>query len=503
LGKTGTLSFRHVWLWALILGLLAVLYLPSLKFDLFGDDFGFYGHKEIGRSLVGYFFKGERPSLSAEESTFFRPLADYVWALKFALFGTRIDYYHAVAVLVHLLNTLLVFVFARRVLGLDRLWSQCASLLFAVFWFNFEAVAWLSANDTAICTAFLLSSALLSVRYVRQGGIGALLALSLSMVLAIASKEFALVMPVVLVLIWFLPFERPAKGARRRGLIAVAVSAALVAGYVVLRLALGVRTVIEENTLNLLLRNARDMLTVLWSPVKYNLVGDLCVLFLVSCLLGTRTRVLALLVLALLSPAFFQGSEMRYDYPASVAFALMLVLVLKTFEEMPRSRIALLQVGLLLPLVGGTLYAFVMQRGPSAAFVLGGLALAIVLLLHGWRRGRLRASSVPGFMLLAIIAAGHFGLAMDFPWQCKSGVRARSRAESLLPQVPEGNTPLTIVAAKPELVKNGAPVPAFDLRIPDFVPIEEMLGNIAECPSTRLDEHVIVIGQTGALPNDD
>ena len=208
LDKAKGLRFRYVSFWFLILGLLAGLYLPSLEFDLFADDFGFYGHKELGRSFVGYFFKGERPALSAEESTFFRPLADYVWALKFALFGTRIDYYHAVAVLVHLINTVLVFVFARRVLGLDRLWSQCASFLFAVFWFNFEAVAWLSANDTAICTAFLLSAILFSVRYVRRGGVGALFALSLSMVLAIAAKEFALVMPLVLALIWFMTRPR-------------------------------------------------------------------------------------------------------------------------------------------------------------------------------------------------------------------------------------------------------------------------------------------------------
>jgi len=504
LDKTGTLRFRHAWLWFLILGLLAVLYLPSLEFDLFADDFGFYGHKEIGRSFVGYFFKGERPSLSAEESTFFRPLADYVWALKFALFGTRIDYYHAVAVLVHLINTVLVFVFARRLLGLDRVWSQCASLLFAVFWFNFEAVAWLSANDTAICTAFLLSAILFSVRYVRQGGIGALFALSLSMVLAIASKEFALIMPLVLVLIWFLPFERPKEGARRRGLIVVAVSAVLVTGYMVLRLALGFRTMIEQNTLNLL-RNARDMLTVLWSPVKYNLVGDICVLFLISCLLVTKTRVLALLVLVLLGPAFFQGSQIRYGYPASVALGVMLVLVLKKFEEMPRSRITLLQIGLLIALAVGALYAFVMQGGQSVPFVLGGLVLAIALLLVAWRRGRLRASSVPALMLLALIAAGHFGLAMDFPWPCRLGGKARSLAESLVRQLPEGNAPLTMVATKPELVKNGVPVPVGYVRIfavllsgreLRFAPIDEMLDNIAECPDTRLDEHVIVIGQT-------
>ncbi|HUT04974.1 MAG TPA: hypothetical protein VM163_13900 [bacterium] len=495
--KAGTLSFRYVWLWFLILGLLAALYLPSLKFDLFADDFVFYGYgeKNPGVTLISSFFRGQRPGVTPEESRFFRPLTDYVWTLKFAMFGTHIAYYHAVAILVHLLNTVLVFLFARRALGLDILWSQCASLLFAVFWFNFEAVGWLSANDTAICTAFLLSSALFSVRYMRQGGVGALFALSLSMVLAIASKEFALVMPLVVGLTWFLPFEKPVEGARRRGLTVLAIAVALVAGYVALRFALGFMIPTLEITPSFLLKTAHGLLTLLWFPVEYRLLGALGAIFVLLCVLQARTRVLALLVLVLLSPVFLQGSEMRYGYPASVAFALMLVLVLKTFEEMPRSRITLLQIGLLVALAGGTFYAFVKHHGPSRVFVLGGVALALVLLLVAWRRGRLRASSVPALMLLALIAAGHFGLAMDFPWPCRLGGKARDLAASLLPQLPHGNAPLTIVAAEPELLANGAPVPVGYDRPLRFVPIEEILDDIAECPDTRLDEHVVVIGR--------
>jgi len=496
LGKTKALRFRHVWLWFLILGLLAVLYLPSLKFDLFADDFGFYGRRELGVTLINYFFKGERPGLNPEEYAHFRPLGAYVWALKFALFGERIVYYHAVAILVHLINTVLVFVFARRVLGLDRVWSQCASLLFAVFWFNFESVAWLAANNAAICTAFLLSAVLFSVRYVRQGGIGALLALSPFMLLAIASKEFALVMPLVVGLIWFLPFERPVEGAKKRGLIAVAISVLLVAGYVALRSALAFQMPIVEITPSFLLRTAHGLLTIFWCPLEYRFLGALGALFFLSCLFQPRTRILALLVLVLLAPALVLEPEMRHIYPASFAFALVLVLVLRTFEELPRSRMALLQVGLLLPLAGGTFYAFVKQHGPSPTFVLGGLALALVLLLCLWRRGRLQASSALTFMLVALIAAGNLGLAMDFPWQCRSGAKVMGLGGSPVSQQPEGDVRLVFVEEKSELVRGDKSVPVGSLRNPDFVPIDEMLDNIAECPDTRLDEHVIVIGQT-------
>jgi len=74
----------------------------------------------------------------------------------------------------------------------------------------------------------------------------------------------------------------------------------------------------------------------------------------------------------------------------------------------------------------------------------------------------------------------------------------------LFHQLSEGTSPLTIVTAKPELVKNGTPVPVeyvqsfatlISGRELDFVPIEDVLGNIAESPDTDLSE-LAVIGQT-------
>jgi hypothetical protein len=181
----------------------------------------------------------------------------------------------------------------------------------------------------------------------------------------------------------------------------------------------------------------------------------------------------------------------------------MLTIVSKTFEEKPRPKIALPLIGLLVALAGGTFYAFVKQDGPSPAFVLGGLALALVLLLHGWRRGRLRASSVVGFMLVALSAAGHFGLAMDFPWVCRLGGKARCLAKSIVAQLPDGNAPLTIVATKPEFDQEGELVSIrharpFALLLSgrelDFTLIEDVLQRIAEAPDTELSGHV-VIGQ--------
>ncbi|MBN1592808.1 MAG: hypothetical protein JW941_06115 [Candidatus Coatesbacteria bacterium] len=58
---------------------------------LFADDFGFHGQRELGPAFVDYFFKGKRPGLNPDEYSYFRPLGAYVWALKYAAFGERLD----------------------------------------------------------------------------------------------------------------------------------------------------------------------------------------------------------------------------------------------------------------------------------------------------------------------------------------------------------------------------------------------------------------------------
>ncbi|MBN1592809.1 MAG: hypothetical protein JW941_06120 [Candidatus Coatesbacteria bacterium] len=263
--------------------------------------------------------------------------------------------------------------------------------------------------------AFYLSAVLFSVRYIRRGGIGSLLALSLSVLLALASKEFAMTMPIFIGLVLFLPFERPEEGTRGRILTALSISVALTVGYIVLRRALAFRTEFPQNTLSLLLKSAHGIFTILWSPLGYGLIGVLSALFVISCLFWARTRILALLVLLLLGPVFIQVPEMRNCYPASVPLSLMIATALRAFCERPRPKVAWYQAGLLIVLTCGILIAFVSQNGPSLPFVLGGLSLALILLAYGWRKGRIQASCLPSFALAAFIAASHFGLRWTFP----------------------------------------------------------------------------------------
>ena len=499
-------GFHNLWLWLLILALLATLYLPSLKFDLSCDDFCLYGRRDLGRAFVDYLLKGQRPGLTPDEYTHFRPLSVYLWGVNFALFGPRIGYYHAEAALICLLNMVLVFFVARKALRLDRTWSQCASLMFAVFWANFEAVGRLSANNTIICMTFMLSAVLFSVAYVRRGGISSLVGLTVSIVLAIASKEFALVMPFVLVLIWYLPFDRPLERAKKRSITAVIISAVLVACYWAVRSSLGFRGAIQQDSFTAPLRSGIELLAMLWCPKEHLFFGVLSAVFILLSLFERRTRVLALMLLALLSPALIRASEPRHEYPASVAFALLLALVLKGLEKRPYSKTTLFQAGLLAIMASGALHAFLMQKGPSIPIVMGALAAAIIILACARIRGSLAAPSFAPLILLSVIVAGNLGLAMDFPWQFTLGGKARSSATELIEQLPKGDepdAPLTIAVTNSVFIKDGRRIPVGYVRIfavlltgrdIDFIFIEDVLEKIASAPDTDISD-LVVIGQ--------
>ena len=450
---------RHAWLWFVILGLTAWLYLPALQFDLFGDDFGFYGHKPLLKAFVGYFIRGERPSLAPEQSTFFRPLSDFVWAAYFRLFGHRVQFYHLCAILVHLANIVLVFLFARRLVRLQRGWALCAALVFALFWFNFEAVAWLSANDTAICTAFALSSILCLAEYLRRGGGGWFAGFALLAILAVATKEFGLILPLLLVVVWFLPFDRPVRQARRRMTAALLVSGAIVACYLVARWALGIQTVLPTRLLGSALQSGWGFAGLVSGSSRSSVASAIGVLLFVTSVLWRRTRPLALWVLVALTPALSQGVQMRYGYMASVGLAVLVVLILEALQRRPPARLACAATVVLMALSCALLYSFWAQSGPSLRFVLPGLALTILVLVLLRRRGRLSANLTLALATVAVLVAGNFGFALDYPWECRKGGKARRLARELLCVLPDGQMPLVIVLACPSLQVDDEIVP--------------------------------------------
>jgi cytochrome c-type biogenesis protein CcmH/NrfG len=141
-----------------------------------------------------------------------RPLVNVSYAVDRAVWAPEPFGFHLTNVLLHMLNVLLVFQLARRS-ATDRTWrgaaqtgtkiqpdvvALVAALLFAVHPMMTEAVGYVSARPELLCSSFFLLAVFAARRWMLHAGnrwwLGALGLWSL----ALASKEIALTLPVVL-----------------------------------------------------------------------------------------------------------------------------------------------------------------------------------------------------------------------------------------------------------------------------------------------------------------
>ena len=134
------------------------------------------------------------------KGNFYRPLFLLWLQANYRAFGDNAFWWHAGTIAVHALATLLVFLFARRLLREETL-AAVAALLFAVLPTHVEAVAWISGVDESLaCVLFL--AALLCWMEAREPGERQLLWLGLAMgsfAAAALMKENAIVLPAVVI----------------------------------------------------------------------------------------------------------------------------------------------------------------------------------------------------------------------------------------------------------------------------------------------------------------
>jgi len=212
------------WLMTAGLVLLAVglVYLPSILAGagFVSDDFMIL--ERIGRAGG---LRGALSFFGLAYYDYYRPLGFLSFAADWSAWRAWPLAFHVTSVLLHLLNTLLVFLLARRLLG--RQAAVAAAALFGLHVVNHEAVFWVSARFDLLATAGAL--ALLLV--LGSGSRWRLAGVAVLYLAALLSKESVVAMPVAAgAYAWLIRRERTADLIR---LLAWMAAAALV--YLLLR----------------------------------------------------------------------------------------------------------------------------------------------------------------------------------------------------------------------------------------------------------------------------
>jgi hypothetical protein len=185
--------------------------LPSLSFLLL---LGFIAYYSILNSYflsddfvqVGRVLKGDWSVVwGLEHGGFFRPLFILSYVVDSRVWGERPLGYHLTNVLVHGLNSYLVYRLTLSLLRPQKLSEEStrriglvAALLFLLHPSHTEAVSWISGRADLLATLFSLAALLACVFYIESGRARYLLVSLLSFAFALLSKESAASLPLII-----------------------------------------------------------------------------------------------------------------------------------------------------------------------------------------------------------------------------------------------------------------------------------------------------------------
>ncbi|MCB9232982.1 MAG: tetratricopeptide repeat protein [Bacteroidia bacterium] len=196
-GKRGFPAFG----WGLLPLLLTLLVLlPTLGNGFVNwDDPGYLLKNEMVRN----FRLGEIFSTSSVQGNY-HPFSLLSLAFDFALFGEEPFGFHLHNLLLHLLNTWLVFRLVRLIFGRDQA-AFLAALLFGIHPMHLESVAWISERKDLLYTAYFLLGLICWQSYLRsEARKGLLYGASLILfAFSLLSKGMAVSFPLILLLLDF------------------------------------------------------------------------------------------------------------------------------------------------------------------------------------------------------------------------------------------------------------------------------------------------------------
>lgn len=312
------LSFRKQVFQSALIAVTLIIYcrISTLKFQLEWDDYWVVINRYTTSGLninnlgavLGNFYHGQ-----------YSPINEFYYILIHAIFDYNPVAFHLIGLMVHLLNILLVFSFARRIniqaFGFEKdLSIQIAflsALLFAIHPLNQEAVLWISASKILVYAFFYLLGLILYLKYTESWRIKYYVFSAILFILSFGAKEQAVTFPLALLLIDFV-LDRDFR-SKRVWLEKVPL--------LVLSLVFGLVTIFSQGF---------DLGTV---TIKYDIFERLILAFVSGSIYITQS--LLPVKLSYIYPFPFQPGEkipnILYAYP--VAIILGLVLLRKYFKN--------------------------------------------------------------------------------------------------------------------------------------------------------------------------
>ena len=137
----------------------------------------------------------------------YHPLVWLSWVGDYELYGLNAGGYHLTNLLIHICNTLLLFLFLRRATG-NVFCSWFVAALFAIHPLHVESVAWVSARKDTLSTFFWMLTMGAYLSYTEHPDWRRYFAMTLFFVFGLMAKPMLVTLPFVLILLDYWPLKR-------------------------------------------------------------------------------------------------------------------------------------------------------------------------------------------------------------------------------------------------------------------------------------------------------
>jgi Flp pilus assembly protein TadD len=170
----------------------------------FDDNAYVYENSHVRKGLT---LEGIVWSFTTFHASNWHPLTWISHMTDVELFGIDAGWHHWMSVLLHLLNTLFLYLVMWRMTG--AVWrSAFVAALFGVHPLHVESVAWIAERKDLLSTLFWILAMGVYVRYARRPSLARYLPVALFFVLGLMSKPMLVTLPFVLLLIDWWPLRR-------------------------------------------------------------------------------------------------------------------------------------------------------------------------------------------------------------------------------------------------------------------------------------------------------
>lgn len=182
-----------------VLALTALIYIRALYNGFASwDDDNYILNNDFIRNFS---IQGFKAIFSSFYFANYHPLTTLTYWFEYSLFGLNPLPYHLLNVLLHLLNTWLVYKLAEKLSG-KKITALLVALFFAIHPMHVESVAWISERKDVLYTAFYLLSLLMYLRFLKAENKTKLyIAALLLFVCSLLSKSAAVTLPIILIAI--------------------------------------------------------------------------------------------------------------------------------------------------------------------------------------------------------------------------------------------------------------------------------------------------------------